>query len=84
MIVCIRVLFSIISLVLDLQHHPLEKEIADTMDYMNRHFNTQRKMIDNLVLNTQGIRGDIDAYTLPPGGDGGTGSEPSTDGDTEL
>ena len=46
------------------QYMALEEEIHKTKVYMDRHWDTQRRMIDNLVENTQGIIGDVDAYLL--------------------
>lgn len=52
------------------QYMALEDEIYKTKVYMDRHWDTQRKMIDNLVENTQGIIGDVDAYLLNTDSDG--------------
>ena len=46
------------------QYRALDNEISRTKISMDRHWETQRKMIDNLVENTQSILGDVDAYLL--------------------
>jgi hypothetical protein len=44
----------------------LDAEIVKTRDYMERRFATQTRLIDELVSNTEGVIGDIDAYVLLP------------------
>ncbi len=46
------------------QYLALEKDITDTKRYMDRHWEKQRTMLDNLVTNTQSILVDVDAHLL--------------------
>ena len=44
------------------QYRMLDEEIVKTKTYMERHFATQRRLIDELITNTEGVIGDIGAY----------------------
>ncbi len=46
------------------QYRALDEEINKTKDAMVRHWETQRKLIDELVGNTQGILGEVNAFLL--------------------
>ncbi len=46
------------------QYRALDEEINKTRDVMIRHWEAQRKLVDELVGNTQGILGDVDAFLL--------------------
>ncbi len=48
------------------QYRMLDAEIGKTKDYMERHFATQRRLIDELIVNTEGVIGDIGAYVPLP------------------
>ena len=48
-----------------MQYRKLEESITKTQDYMNRQWKTQHTLIDQLVNNTQGIIGEVDAFMLP-------------------
>ena len=62
------------------QYRMLDAEIGKTKDYMERHFATQRRLIDELISNTEGVVGDISAYVLLPGQE----DVPAIDGPTET
>ncbi len=55
-----------------MQYRKLEENIIKSQDYMMRQWKAQRTMIDQLVHNTEGIIGEVDAFTLPeaPDADG--------------
>ena len=46
------------------QYRALDDEINKTKDNMVKHWETQRKLIDELVGNTQGILGEVNAFLL--------------------
>ena len=46
------------------QYRALDEEINKTKDSMIRHWETQRKLIDELVGNTQGILGEVNAFLV--------------------
>ena len=46
------------------QYRALDEEINKTKDSMVRHWETQRKLIDELVGNTQGILGEVNAFLV--------------------
>ena len=46
------------------QYRALDDEINKTKDSMVRHWETQRKLIDELVGNTQGILGEVNAFLV--------------------
>ncbi len=49
------------------QYIALKEEIYKTKVHMDRQWEKQRKMLDNLVENTQSILGDVDAYIIQSG-----------------
>ena len=51
------------------QYRALEQDIVSAKDQMERHWKTQRALIDQLVENTQGILGDVDSFLLQAGPD---------------
>lgn len=51
------------------QYRALDVEINKTKDVMNSHWATQRKLIDQLIENTQGVLGDVSAFMLTEGSD---------------
>ena len=46
------------------QYRALDDEIVKTEDSMRKHWATQRKLIDQLMGNTQGILGEVNAFLL--------------------
>lgn len=46
------------------QYRALDEEIVRTEDSMKKHWATQRKLIDQLMGNTQGILGEVNAFLL--------------------
>lgn len=46
------------------QYRALDAEIDKTKDSMIKHWETQRKLIDELVGNTQGILGEVNAFLI--------------------
>ncbi len=46
------------------QYRALDEEIVRTEDSMRKHWATQRKLIDQLMGNTQGILGEVNAFLL--------------------
>ena len=51
------------------QYMALDAEINKTKNDMDRHFAAQRKLIDGLVENTQGILGEVSTFLIEPGDD---------------
>ncbi len=49
------------------QYRALDESIAKARDTMEKQWATQRKLIDELVSNTQGMLGDVDAFLIQAG-----------------
>lgn len=48
-----------------MKYRKLQDSITKSQDYMMRQWKTQHTLIDQLVSNTQGIIGEVDAFMLP-------------------
>ena len=48
------------------QYMMLDQEITKTKNDMDKHFSAQRKLIDGLVENTQGILGEVSTFMIGP------------------
>ena len=51
------------------QYMMLDSEIVNTKKDMEKHWASQRKLIDGLIENTEGMLGEVSTFLIEPGDD---------------